>query len=156
MNGVKTNANFKSYGVPDNAEIFQAFSYQDDTMGSNPPHAGGYFGSRYDADNGGKLNTMRLVSQTHDYSIEKEIAINSFESYTEVPFKYASYSTTERNALDTPNNGSVIYNSTDSKLQVYIGGWKNLDEETISLTELKTVVAASSDFADFQTRIAAL
>jgi hypothetical protein len=31
-----------------------------------------------------------------------------------------------------------------------------LDEETISLTELKTVVAASSDFADFQTRIAAL
>jgi hypothetical protein len=35
------------------------------------------------------------------------------------------YTTTQRDAL-TPNTGQVIYNITDSVLQVYNGGWTNL------------------------------
>ena len=39
-----------------------------------------------------------------------------------VPFEFASYTTTARNALGTPNNGTVIYNTSDNKLQVYANG----------------------------------
>jgi hypothetical protein len=40
--------------------------------------------------------------------------------------QFASYTTTQRNAL-SPSNGAVIYNSTDSKFQGYAGGsWVNL------------------------------
>ena len=42
------------------------------------------------------------------------------------PVAYPSYTTTERNAL-TPAAGWVLYNSTDSKLQVYNGAtWDNM------------------------------
>ena len=42
------------------------------------------------------------------------------------PVRFASYTTTDRNNL-TPNNGDVIYNSTDDKFQGYAGGaWVNL------------------------------
>jgi hypothetical protein len=45
---------------------------------------------------------------------------------TQSPLKMASFTTTERNAL-TPQNGDVIYNTTDSKFQGYAGGtWVNL------------------------------
>ena len=45
---------------------------------------------------------------------------------TQSPIKMASFTTTERNAL-TPQNGDVIYNTTDSKFQGYAGGtWVNL------------------------------
>ena len=47
------------------------------------------------------------------------------------------------------NNGQVI--TTDGNGQLSFA-----DPETITLTELKSVVAASSDFADFKSRIAAL
>ena len=43
-----------------------------------------------------------------------------------VPVQFASYTTTQRNAL-TPTNGDVIYNSTDDKFQGYAGStWVNL------------------------------
>jgi hypothetical protein len=38
----------------------------------------------------------------------------------------ASFTTTERNAL-TPENGDIIYNTTDNKFQGYENGaWANL------------------------------
>jgi hypothetical protein len=46
---------------------------------------------------------------------------------TQSPLKMASFTTTERNAL-TPQNGDVIYNTTDSKFQGYTNGvWNFLD-----------------------------
>lgn len=154
VDGVNTTADWKSNSIPDGAEIFQRFTFADTASGGN---GAGYFGCRYDADNNGELTTMKIAAQTHDYtSGEKEIGINQKNAFTTAPFKYMTYTTTERNAL-TVDNGSVIYNTTDNKLQVYASNsWKNLDEETISLATLKTQVAASSDFADFQSRIAAL
>jgi hypothetical protein len=45
---------------------------------------------------------------------------------TQSPLKMASFTTTERTAL-TPQNGDIIYNTTDSKFQGYAGGaWVNL------------------------------
>jgi len=45
---------------------------------------------------------------------------------TQSPLKMASFTTTERTAL-TPQNGDVIYNTTDSKFQGYAGGaWVDL------------------------------
>jgi hypothetical protein len=45
---------------------------------------------------------------------------------TQSPLKMASFTTTERNAL-TPQNGDVIYNTTDSKFQGYAGStWVDL------------------------------
>ena len=43
------------------------------------------------------------------------------------PLLFNTLTTTQRNALSSPTDGSVIYNSTDSKLQVRIGSsWVNL------------------------------
>jgi hypothetical protein len=45
---------------------------------------------------------------------------------TQSPLKMASFTTTERTAL-TPQNGDIIYNTTDSKFQGYAGGaWVDL------------------------------
>jgi hypothetical protein len=45
---------------------------------------------------------------------------------TSSPLKMASFTTTERNAL-TPENGDIIYNTTDNKFQGYENGaWANL------------------------------
>jgi hypothetical protein len=45
---------------------------------------------------------------------------------TSSPLKMASFTTIERNAL-TPENGDIIYNTTDNKFQGYENGaWANL------------------------------
>ena len=42
-------------------------------------------------------------------------------------FEFASFTTTQRDAISSPNNGSVLYNSTTNKLQVYANGaWADL------------------------------
>jgi len=54
------------------------------------------------------------------------MGINFKHAYVQVPFKYQPYSTTERNALSV-DSGSVIWNTTDSKLQVWTGSaWDNM------------------------------
>lgn len=119
--GVKTNLNWGSGTIPNDAESFQEFTVQDDTQGQLKV---GYFGSRYKSANNGELSTMKLVAQTHDNSSEAELSINQKEATADVPFKFVNMTTTERNALSNPNTGTVIYNSTDDKLQVYalVGG----------------------------------
>lgn len=45
----------------------------------------------------------------------------------EVPVRFPSYTTTERNALTNVVNGMQVYNTTDSKMQAYAGGaWVDL------------------------------
>ena len=44
-----------------------------------------------------------------------------------VMFEFASFTTTARDAIGTPNNGSVLYNTSTNKLQVYANGaWVDL------------------------------
>ena len=67
------------------------------------------------------------------------------------------------------NNGDLWWKSDEGRLKIYYDDgqgspsiqWVDATPQIaqsgyIKLTDLKTVVAASSDFADFQTRIAAL
>ena len=43
------------------------------------------------------------------------------------PLRLKSYTTTERDALSGISNGDIIFNSTDSKAQIYTGSaWSNL------------------------------
>ena len=74
--------------------------------------------------------------------------------------------TTDDTPPSTPADGDLWWNSTDGRLKIYYqdpDGYQWVDAspplsqtDYIKLTELKSVVAASSDFADFQSRIAAL
>jgi len=57
---------------------------------------------------------------------QQTLSIAETKVETSVPFKFKSYDTTERNAL-TVDEGSVIFNTTDTKLQVYTGtAWVDL------------------------------
>ena len=64
--------------------------------------------------------------------IMSPIVINSIQAENEIvsfsdPIKLPTLTTTERNALTTVANGTLIYNSTDSKIQAYAGGgWVDL------------------------------
>ena len=64
--------------------------------------------------------------------IMSPIVINSIQAENEIvsfsdPIKLPTLTTTERNALTTVANGTLIYNSTASKIQAYAGGgWVDL------------------------------
>ena len=46
---------------------------------------------------------------------------------------FPSYTTTERNAITSANAGMVIYNSTDSRLQVYTGSsWQVIEQGDVT------------------------
>jgi len=83
---------------------------------------------------------------------------------TPIPVTIASATepTTRENG-GTLRQGDNWYNTTTTVDNIWItnstgGSWKIIgtSDTNISLSSLKSVVAASSDFADFQTRIAAL
>ena len=123
IDGVNTTSNFKGTTLPDGAEIFQKFTFADTASGVR---GAGYFGSRYASANNGELTTMRLAAQTHDFTGEKELGVNQKNAFTNAPFRFEAYTTTERNALSV-DNGSIIYNSTTSKMQAYAGNaWVDL------------------------------
>ena len=73
---------------------------------------------------------------------------------------------TDDTAPATATDGDLWWDSTDGTLKIYYqdpdsSQWVSAtpplsQEDYIKLSDLKNVVAASSDFADFQTRIAAL
>lgn len=46
--------------------------------------------------------------------------------------------TTERNAISSPENGHFIYNSTDGELQVYNGSWGSIGGSSIRTVASKT------------------
>ena len=63
-----------------------------------------------------------------DYNAPNKVWYTIFQPPAgEVPLRHANYTTTERNALVALGAGTVIFNTTDSKLQVYDGSnWQNL------------------------------
>ena len=123
VDGVNTTGNWKSTTLPDQSEILQKFTFADTAGGVR---GAGFFGARYASANNGELTTMKLAAQTHDFTGEKEIGINQKNAFTNAPFRMQSYTTTERNALSV-DNGSIIYNSTTSKMQAYAGNaWVDL------------------------------
>ena len=73
-------------------------------------------------------NIITTGSGTPELSSDNEILLTATTRVTisATPIKLASLTTTERNGL-TPQNGDIIYNSTDNKFQGYENGsWVNL------------------------------
>lgn len=73
-------------------------------------------------------NIITTGSGTPELSSDNEILLTATTrvSITQTPIKLASFTTTERNAL-VPENGDIIYNTTDNKFQGYENGaWANL------------------------------
>lgn len=123
MNGLTTKLNFKTDPIPNNAEMFQSFSVTNDADGTKPV---GNFGAKYSSANNGELSEMRLIAQDHNFN-EKEIGVNQRNSYTNAPFQFANLNQTEINALTNTGAGTVVWNNTDTKLQVYTGtAWVDL------------------------------
>lgn len=128
MAGLNTSLNWGAGTVPDGAEIFQDFTVSDDTQGSLQV---GFFGSQYSSADDGFLNTMKLTSQQHGISNESTIGVNARNAFTDVPFKYAQYTDTERNAL-TVDPGTMIYNNTTGKLNYFNGSdWRELSDSAV-------------------------
>ena len=62
-----------------------------------------------------------------------------------VPFKFASLTTTERNALALSEDGDMIYNSSDNIFQGYADGtWVNVPVNSFSQSDFNTAFAAKS------------
>ena len=73
-------------------------------------------------------NIITNASGTPEISSDTDIilAAGTRVEVSTSPFKLASYTTTERDAL-TPENGDTIYNNTTDKFQGYAGGaWVDL------------------------------
>ena len=130
IDGINSNSDFKGRagGIPDGAEIFQRFTFAE---GGNDPIPAGFFGCRYDADNNGELSTMKMSATKHDDSDESTLGVNTKNAFTDVPFKYAAYTDTTRNAL-TVDAGTMIYNSTTGKMNYYNGSaWRAIDDSAV-------------------------
>jgi hypothetical protein len=63
----------------------------------------------------------------HDYNAASKVWYTIYQPQgNDPPLRHANYTTTERNALIV-GAGTVIWNTTDTKLQVYNGSsWENL------------------------------
>ena len=120
-NFLACNLDFGANAIPDGASGNQSFSADNTATGAV---AVGKITAVYGTDD--TDNTMKLTVDRHDYSDSVAMGINFKHAYVQVPFKYQPYSTTERNALSV-DSGSVIWNTTDSKLQVWTGSaWDNM------------------------------
>jgi len=98
-------------------------------------------------------NKSGAISQwTNDSNYLTSVPAQSFASLTGKPTTIAGYGITDS---VTASSSHTFTNKAGA-----ISQWTNdsnyLTAETITLTTLKTEVAASSDFADFKSRIAAL
>lgn len=72
---------------------------------------------------------IRVVTTAGDTTGFAEFADGSVDGGPVVP----SYTTTERNAITSASTGEIIYNSTDSRLQIYNGSsWQSLDQGDVT------------------------
>ena len=79
------------------------------------------------------LNEVAIDAQSHDFGVtsRKKIGTTLLNAFSEMPFKFPSFTDTERNAM-SPAAGWVLYNSTENELQVYNGtAWKSLDMSAV-------------------------
>jgi len=88
----------------------------------------GKFNAEYNS-SGTNQNKMKLIAvdNTSSNPVNGQIDVSPLRGQVNVPWKLASYTTTERNALSVPN-GSQIYNETTHKFQGYANGaWVDLN-----------------------------
>lgn len=79
-------------------------------------------------------------------------------SYNELTDRPTLFSGSYNDLSNKPMLFSGNYNDLASKPTLFSGSYNDLTDKpsTITISQLKTIVAASANFTDFQTRIAAL
>jgi len=78
---------------------------------------------------------IRVVTTAGDTTGFAEFADGSVDGGPVLP----SYTTTERNAITSASTGEIVYNSTDSRLQIYNGSsWQALEAGDVTVTTAAT------------------
>jgi hypothetical protein len=109
----------------DNKQNSITFSVHHDSGGDAHEEVVGRFNAEYDPD-AVDTNKLKLIAVNNGSGDNGQIDISPNRGQVNVPWKLASYTTTERNALGVPN-GSTIYNETTHKFQGYANGaWVDL------------------------------
>ena len=136
--GAASNASLeieRDYGSSDPATGLDArgagFSFTVISDNYNNIYPGVFYGKSGGKDqNAGVENTVGMSTYGGAADSYAEFTIlegNRNACNMEVPVRFPSYTTTERNALTNVVNGMQVYNTTDSKMQAYAGGaWVDL------------------------------
>lgn len=124
-------------------------------------------GKYYLSDGGASTNSVRIIVNKHNGStyLSQLVAMDANHHDVEIDVDYDGY--TDVRVLIWASTGATVNNLTfypmlrlasdpDDTYQPYAMTNRELTENKISIEDLKTITAASSDFVDFQTRIAAL
>jgi hypothetical protein len=122
---------FLDYGTTDlaggdNKQNSITFGISHDSGGDAHDDTVGRFNAEYDPDND-DTNKMKLIAVHNGSGSNGQIDVSPQRGQVNVPWRLASYTTTERNALAGIVNGVQIYNETTHKFQGYANGaWVDL------------------------------
>ena len=122
---------FLDYGTTDlaggdNKQNSITFGISHDSGGDAHDDTVGRFNAEYDPDND-DANKMKLIAVHNGSGTNGQIDVSPQRGQVNVPWRLASYTTTERNALSGIVNGVQIYNETTHKFQGYANGaWVDL------------------------------
>jgi len=122
---------FLDYGATDLAggntkQNSITFSISHDSDGDAHDDVVGRFNAEYDPDNA-DTNKMKLIAVHNGGGTNGQIDVSPQRGQVNVPWRLASYTTTERDALSGIVNGVQIYNETTHKFQGYANGsWVDL------------------------------
>ena len=122
---------FLDYGTTDlaggdNKQNSITFGVSHDSGGDAHDDTVGRFNAEYDPDNA-DTNKMKLIAVHNSGGTNGQIDVSPQRGQVNVPWRLASYTTTERNALAGIVNGVQIYNETTHKFQGYANGaWVDL------------------------------
>ena len=114
---------YQTAGLPTQTQATFTFGVKQ-TGSGNPDIIAGRLVNTY-TDSTGDTG-MQLRAYEPGTTNHSDLAVTRAKAYSTVPFQFPSFTTTERNAL-TPSAGWVLFNTTDTKLQVYDGtSWVDL------------------------------
>ena len=122
---------FLDYGTTDlaggdNKQNSITFGISHDSGGDAHDDTVGRFNAEYDPDND-DTNKMKLIAVHNGSGSNGQIDVSPQRGQVNVPWRLASYTTTERDALAGIVNGVQIYNETTHKFQGYANGsWVDL------------------------------
>ena len=110
----------------DNKQNSITFGISHDSAGDAHDDVVGRFNAEYDPDNDDS-NKMKLIAVHNGAGSNGQIDVSPQRGQVNVPWRLASYTTTERDALPGITNGVTIYNETTHKFQGYANGaWVDL------------------------------